>query len=58
MLYVRFQVLTAASTKVTVFWDVAPCSLVEIDRGFRGVYRLHHHRSDDDQGDDGGSRHL
>jgi hypothetical protein len=26
----RFQVLTAASMKMTVFWDVAPCSLVEI----------------------------
>jgi hypothetical protein len=27
---VRLQVLTAASMKVTVFWDVAPCSLVEV----------------------------
>jgi hypothetical protein len=27
-LYVRFQVLTAASTKMVVFWVVAPCSLV------------------------------
>jgi hypothetical protein len=26
----RFQVLTAASTKMTVFWDVASCSLVEV----------------------------
>jgi hypothetical protein len=25
----RFQVLTAASLKMAVFWDVAPCSLVE-----------------------------
>jgi hypothetical protein len=25
---VRFQVLTAANMKMTVFWDVAPCSLV------------------------------
>jgi hypothetical protein len=23
--------------KMTVFWDVAPCSLVEIDRRFRGA---------------------
>jgi hypothetical protein len=44
---VRFQVLTAASTKVTVFWDVAPCSLVENDRRFRG-----------DRPDDGGSKHI
>jgi hypothetical protein len=28
----RFGVLTAASMKFTVFWDVAPCSLVEIYR--------------------------
>jgi hypothetical protein len=27
---VRFQVLTAASMKMTVFWDVAPCSLVDV----------------------------
>jgi hypothetical protein len=28
---VRFQVLTATSMKTAVFWDVAPCSLVDID---------------------------
>jgi hypothetical protein len=39
---VRFQVLTAASMKVTVVWDVAPCSLVDIDLRFRGAYCLHH----------------
>jgi hypothetical protein len=33
-----FQVLTAASMNMTVFWDVVPCSLVEIDRRFRGAY--------------------
>jgi hypothetical protein len=27
----RSQVLAAAIIKVIVFWDVAPCSLVEID---------------------------
>jgi hypothetical protein len=27
---VRFQVLTAANMKIIVFWDVAPCSLVEV----------------------------
>jgi hypothetical protein len=26
---VRFEVLTAASVKIAVFWVVAPCSLVE-----------------------------
>jgi len=40
--YVRFQVLTAASMKFRVFWDVAPCSHVEVDRRFRGAYCLHH----------------
>jgi hypothetical protein len=33
---VRFQVL-AAFTKMAVFWDVAPYSLVETDRRFRGA---------------------
>jgi hypothetical protein len=32
---VRFQVLTAASTKFKVIWDVAPCSHVVVDRRFR-----------------------
>jgi hypothetical protein len=38
----RFQVLTAASMKMTVVWDVAPCSLVEIYQRFRGSYCRHH----------------
>jgi hypothetical protein len=46
-----------ASMKFRVFWDVAPCSHVEVDQRFRGAYCLH------DQGlvhppDDGGSTHL
>jgi hypothetical protein len=36
---VRFQVLTAASMNITVFWDIAPCSLVEVDRRLR-IYCL------------------
>jgi hypothetical protein len=31
---VRFHVLTAATMKMTVFWGVAPCSLVEVYRRF------------------------
>jgi hypothetical protein len=31
---VRFQVLTAASMKFKVFWDVAPYSLIGVDRRF------------------------
>jgi hypothetical protein len=33
----RFQVLTATNMKMTVLWDVASCSLVDIDRRFRGA---------------------
>jgi hypothetical protein len=36
-LLVRFQVVTAVSIKMTVFWDVAPCSLAEVYQCFRGV---------------------
>jgi hypothetical protein len=32
---VRFQVVTAASMKTAVFWDVVSCSLID-DRFFRG----------------------
>jgi hypothetical protein len=39
---VRFQVLTAASTKMAVFWVVAPCSLVEVYRRFSGAWCLHY----------------
>jgi hypothetical protein len=27
--------------KMIVFWDIAPCSLVQVDRRFRGAYCLH-----------------
>jgi hypothetical protein len=37
---VRFQVFMLASMKITVFWDVAPCSLVEVYRRFGGAYCL------------------
>jgi hypothetical protein len=47
---VRLQVLTAASMKMTVFWGVAPCSLVA-ERRFRSEY-VHHHP------EDGDSKHL
>jgi hypothetical protein len=38
----RFQVLTAASMKMAVSWDVVPYSLVEVYRRFRGDCCLHH----------------
>jgi hypothetical protein len=28
--------------KMTAFWDIAPCSLVEVDRRSRDAYCLHH----------------
>jgi hypothetical protein len=28
---------------MAVFWDVAPCSLIDTDRTFRGAYCLHQH---------------
>jgi hypothetical protein len=34
---VRFQVLAAASMKFRVFWHVAPCNQVEVDRRFRAL---------------------
>jgi hypothetical protein len=39
---VRFQILTAASIRMTAFWETAPYNLVEVDRRFRGAYCLHH----------------
>jgi hypothetical protein len=32
----------ATSMNMAVFWDVAPCGLVDIDRRLRGAYCLHH----------------
>jgi hypothetical protein len=33
--YDRFEILTAVTVKSTVFWDVAPCSMVEVYQRFR-----------------------
>jgi hypothetical protein len=41
-LEVGFEVLTAVSTKMAVFWVVAPCSLAEVYQRFRGPCCLHH----------------
>jgi hypothetical protein len=38
----RFQVLTAASMKMAVFWVVVPCRLVGVYRRFIGSCCLHH----------------
>jgi hypothetical protein len=34
MVRVRFQVLTAASMKMTAFWDTALCILVDVSEAF------------------------
>jgi hypothetical protein len=47
---VIFQVISAASMQMTAFWNIPPCSLVEVDRRFGGAYCLHH------QGDHGRDR--
>jgi hypothetical protein len=36
----RVQVLAAAKMTMTAFWNIAPCSLVEVDRHFRGFIAL------------------
>jgi hypothetical protein len=43
---VGFEVLTAVNMKMTVFWVVVPCSLVEVYRRFRGACYVHHHPDD------------
>jgi hypothetical protein len=40
--YLGFEVLTAVSTKMAVFWVVAPCSLVDVYQCFRGPCCLNH----------------
>jgi hypothetical protein len=37
---VRYQVLAMMSMKMAVFWDIVPCSLVNIDQCFRGTKLL------------------
>jgi hypothetical protein len=44
---VGFEVVTAVSMKMAVFWVVAPCSPVEVYQRFRDRCCLHH------QGDEG-----
>jgi hypothetical protein len=33
---------TTTNLKITAFWNIAPCSLVEVYRRFRRTYCLHH----------------
>jgi hypothetical protein len=36
-----FEVLTAVVMKSATFWDITLCSKLEVNRHFRGTYRLH-----------------
>jgi hypothetical protein len=38
----RFETLKATSMKMAVFWDAAPCSLVDAGRHFVRSYCLHY----------------
>jgi hypothetical protein len=39
--HVGFEVLTAVVMKSTIFWDITLCSLLNVNRRFRGIYHLH-----------------
>jgi hypothetical protein len=57
VILVRFQVFTVVSMKMTVFWDVVPCSLVEVYQCFRGAYYLHQ-GDETNCPDNGGGKYL
>jgi hypothetical protein len=40
--FMRFQCFTTGNMNMTDLWDKAPCSLVGVDRCFRGIYCFHH----------------
>jgi hypothetical protein len=39
--YIWFKVLTAVVMKSTIFWDISPCSPLEVKRRLGRTYRLH-----------------
>jgi hypothetical protein len=46
----RFQVLTAASMKMAVFWYVARCGMVEVYKRFKDDYCRHYQGDHSDNG--------
>jgi hypothetical protein len=38
---VGFEVLTAVVMKISIFWDITPCSPLKVNRRFGETYRLH-----------------
>jgi hypothetical protein len=39
--YVGVEVFTAVVMKISIFWDIMPCSSSEINRRFGGTCRFH-----------------
>jgi hypothetical protein len=39
--FVGLVALTAATTKNFIFWDIMLCSLVKVNRHFRGTHHFH-----------------
>jgi hypothetical protein len=37
----RIQVLKAVAMKITIFWDIPPCSPLKFNRRFGGIYSSH-----------------
>jgi hypothetical protein len=38
---VIFEALTAVVLKISVYWDITPCNLLEVNRRFGGIFRVH-----------------
>jgi hypothetical protein len=41
--FVECEILTLVTMEITVFWNMAPCSLIHIHRRFEGKCCLHQH---------------
>jgi hypothetical protein len=41
-IYIGSEILTQVTMTSTIFWDVTPCSLVEVCHLFKGMYYFHH----------------
>jgi hypothetical protein len=41
IIFLGFEVLMTRVMKIPVFWDITPCSALEVNRLFEGTCRLH-----------------
>jgi hypothetical protein len=48
--FCSYNTLPNKCLKMTVFWDIVPCSITEICRRFRDAYCPRHYPGDDDEG--------